>query len=327
MKKIHSGTIVHIILLSTIVLLFAASFIKLYLWDKSSTEVRLDDFNSEDFDTETEDFYVTVDPARIENYTDDGVTTIVMLGDSSLNDYADATGVPTLVRDATSATVYNCSFANSTMSTQNLGFDGSCGNDAFSFYYLSMCIMNNIYEIQRIGLDNATIVDDYFTDTINTLANIDFNTVDIIVISYGAEDYLLSREVETAEIPPAYRSTIYTEALAQGIDWIRLAYPHIQFIVMSPTFCCYPEEDGTFSTSDTRKNEVDATLANYMIAAKNIAVQKNVTYLDNYWGINIHAGNADAYLTESSTYPNATGRQMIADKLCKTITEKIYYNQ
>lgn len=327
MKKIKTGTLIHIILLSAIALLFAASFIKLYLWDKSSADVPIEDFYTEDFDTETEDFYVTVDPTRIEEYEDDGMTTIVMLGDSSLNDYADESGVPTLVRKATDATIYNCSFSSSTMSTQNTGFDGSYGNDAFSFYYLSMCIMNNVYELQQLGLETATIQDESYPNKLALLEGIDFNTVDIIVVSYGAEDYLLSRVVETLETPDTYRSTIYTEALAQGIDWIRSAYPHIQFVVMSPTFCCYPEEDGSYSAGDKRKNDADATLANYMIAAKNIAVQKNVTFLDNYWGIDIHAGNADEYLTESSTYPNSDGRKMIADKLTTTITEKIYYEQ
>ncbi|MBE5875497.1 MAG: SGNH/GDSL hydrolase family protein [Lachnospiraceae bacterium] len=325
MKKMTTGTLMHIILLSVITILFSASFIKLYLWDKSSADIQTDDFNAADFDTETEDFYATVSPSRIENYTDDGITTILMLGDSSLYDYNDGSGIPTLVREATDATVYNCSFANSTMSTLNTGFDGSYGNDAFSFYYLAMCIMNNTYEIQRLGLDNASISDESFANKLDLLSGIDFNTIDIVVVSYGAEDYLSGREVETLEVATPYRSTVYTEALAQGIDWIRNAYPHIQFVVMSPTFCCYPEEDGTFSAGDTRKNDANATLANYMIAAKNIAVQKNVTYLDNYWGINIHAGNADSYLTESSTYPNSEGRKMIADKLITTITEKIYY--
>ncbi len=327
MKKFKIGTLMHIILLSIIIVLFGASFIKLYLWDKSSADIQTDEFSATDFDTETEDFYVTVDPARIENYRDDGITTILMLGDSSLNDYTDGSGVPALVREATDATVYNCSFANTTMSTQNTGFDGTYGNDAFSFYYLSMCIMNNLYELQQLGLKTATIIDESTESKLDLLTGIDFHTVDIIVVSYGAEDYLASREVETLETPAAYRSTIYTEALAQGIDWIHAAYPHIQFIIMSPTFCCFPEEDGTYSAGDTRKNEVEATLANYMIAAKNIAVQKNVTYLDNYWGINIHAGNADSFLTESSTYPNAEGRKMIAEKLTTTITEKIYYEQ
>ncbi len=327
MKKIKLGTIMHIILLSIIVVLFGSSFVKLYLWDKSSAEIQTNDINEAEFDTETEDFYVTVDPEKITNYIDDGVTTILMLGDSSLNDYADGSGVPTLVREATDAVIYNCNFANSTMSTHNPGYDGSYGNDAFSFYYLSLCILNDVYELQHLGLQTATISDETFSNKLDLLEDIDFNTIDIIVISYGAEDYLLSREVETLISPDTYRSTIYTEALAQGIDWIRMAYPQIQFIVMSPTFCCYPENDGSYSTSDTRKNDVDATLANYMIAAKNIAVQKNVTYLDNYWGINIYAGNADSYLTESSTYPNAEGRKMIAEKLTTTITEKIYYNK
>lgn len=325
MKKIKTNTLIHIILLSIIVLLFSSSFIKLYLWDKSSADISAEDSNNDEFDTETEDFYVTVDPARIENHPDDGVTSILMLGDGSLADYTDSTGIPALVSDAANATVYNCSFTNTTMATHNAGYDGSYGPDAFSFYYLSMCIMNNLYTLQHQGLESFPDADDSFSSKLSLLENLDFNTLDIIVLSYGAEDYLLSHEVQDLEHIGSYRSTVYTEALAQGIDWIRTAYPHIQFIVMSPTFCCYPEADGTYSAGDTRKNDADATLAHYMIAAKNIAVQKNVTFLDNYWGINIHAGNANEYLTESSTYPNAKGRQMIADKLSTTITDKIYY--
>lgn len=325
MKKLKTTTLIHIILISIIVLLFSSSFIKLYLWDKSSADIQTEDIKDTDFDTETEDFYVAVDPARIESHPDDGITTILMLGDSSLDDYADNTGIPTLVRETTDATVYNCSFANSTMATHYAGYDGSYGNDAFSFYFLSMCIMNNLYTLQHQGLDTATITNDSFAGKLDLLESLDFQSIDIIVLSYGAEDYLLGHEVQDLEYIGSYRSTVYTEALAQGIDWIRSAYPHIQFIVMSPTFCCYPEDDGTYSAGDTRKNAADATLAHYMISAKNIAVQKNVTFLDNYWGINIHADNASEYLTESSTYPNAKGRQMIANKLATTITEKIYY--
>ena len=62
-----------------------------------------------------------------------------------------------------------------------------------------------------------------------------------------------------------------------------------------------------------------------MISAKSAAVQMNATYLDNYWGIDINAENADNYLTDSTTYPNADGRKLIADKLSETINEKIYY--
>lgn len=333
MKNIKYTTLIHIILISLIVFVIGLTAVKIIRWSNSSDDIDFDAINTDEFMSESEDFYVTKEISQIENYVDDGILTVVMLGDESLMSYEDGSGVPErvqeLLKEEQKIQVYNCSFQGATMSTQNEGFDGTYGEDAFSFYYTAMCILNDTYLLLDQGLETTKAKDSYYEKHIDTLKSIDFSTVDVIVLSYGIQDYLQSRYVvpanDTTEQIFTQDSTIYTDALIQGIEWIRMTYPQIQFVVMSPTFCYYVEEHGEKSNCDVRKNDVNAVMSDYMVCGKVAAVSINVSYLDNYWGIPIHAENAEEYLTDSPYYPNAKGRDLIAKKLSSVLQSKIFY--
>ena len=326
-EKLSISTLIHIAMVSVIVIVFATIAIKLLLWNNSAEEILVETIDFNVFDTEPEDYYYTVDISTIENYRDDGELQVVMLGDDSLKEHSDGSGIPSLVSETTNAVTHTCSFPNMTMATQNMEFDVTYGYDAFSFYYTALCISKNDYAFLRDVLPTipqTEPIDDY-EQALATLESIDFNTVDIMVISCGAQDYLKGYSQVNTLFPEAYISNSYVDSVMQGISWIREAYPQIQFIIMSPTFCYYVEADGTYANCDVKKTADNGTLADYMIAAKSAAVAMNSTYLDNYWGIDISADNAKEYLTDSTTYPNAKGRKLIADKLSETINEKIYY--
>ncbi len=324
-EKISAGMLIHIAMLSVIVIIFATIAVKLFTWGNTEEEIPVETIDLNIFDTEPEDYYYTVDPSTLENYTDDGELTVVMLGDDSIKDYSDGSGIPTQVAESADATVHTVSFPNMTMATKNMEFDSAYGDDAFSFYYTALCISKNNYDFLRAGLTTAQYADESCETAISALESIDFDTVDILVLSCGAQDYLRSHSQVNSVFPEVYISNAYVDSLMQGIDWIRAEYPQIQFVIMSPTFCYYVEEDGSYSNCDVRRNDDNGTLADYMIAAKSVAVQRNATHLDNYWGIDINADTAENYLTDSTTYPNADGRKLIADKLAKTIDEKVYY--
>lgn len=333
MKKIKKEVWIHIILISLILFVICLTAIKIIRWSTSSSEIDFSEIDMNEFMSESEDFYATKDISNIENYEDDGILTVVMLGDDSLQEYADGSGVPEQVRSLLEkeqpVEIYNCNFHGATMTSKNEGFDGTYGEDAFSFYYTSMCILNDTYLILDKGLETTQHKDAFYEKHIDTLKSIDFSKVDVIVLSYGAEDYLLSRYVvpanDTTEQIYTADSTIYTDALIQGVTWIQMAYPQIQFVVMSPTFCYYVETNGELSDCDIRHNDVNGVMSDYMVCGKVAAVQINTTYLDNYWGIPIHSENAKEYLTESTTYPNADGRALIAKKLAHVLQTKIYY--
>ncbi len=325
-KNISISTFIQIILVSVITVVLIAIGVKLFFWGDSKEEIPIESIDLNIFDVEPEDHYYTVDKNTLENYTDDGELTVVFLGDDSIKDYSDNTGIPSLTKKATGAVTYTCSFPYMTMATKNTEFDVSFGDDAFSFYYAALCISKGNYDFLRAGLTTTQYTDltaDYEA-SIAALESIDFNKVDILVLSCGVQDYLNGYTQVNTLFPEAYMSDSYVDSLMQGISWIREAYPQIQFVVMSPTFCYYVEEDGSYIGCDEKVTAGNGTLADYMIAASSAAVQMNASYLDNFTGFRINADNAKKYLTQSTTYPNAEGRTLIADKLSKTINEKIY---
>ena len=326
MKRIKPAMIAHIVLLSAIVIIIAIAAFKLYRWDHKSTDNTTEVVDDGQFDTESEDYYVTVDVSRLENYNDDGKLNIVFVGDNLFGDYQDADGIPEMVAaQIPDSTVYNLGFANNTMCSKNFEYSEDYGNDALSFYFTSLSIANKEgFDLLRNGTRNAEDgVEDYFMDTIDRMDTVDFSDVDIMVVSYGIQDYLQDREIESTN-NELLDPTIFCDALRQGVRWLRAAYPNMQIIVMSPTFCYY-EKDGSYEPGDVYKNDQDGTIASYMIAEKNACAAENVTFLDNYWGVDINADNADTYFTESKEYPNEAGRKLIADKVVDTIQNHIYY--
>lgn len=325
MKKINVGVIIHIVMLLAIVTIVGLSAYKLYHWNHKATHSE-PIVDTGEFDTEPEDYYVTRDVSTLEGYVDDGELNVVFLGDGLFGDYQDETGIPEQVAKITGANVYNCGFSNATMSTQLMEYDEKCGNDALSFYFVALSIANNEgYDLLRNGTRHAESgIEDYFMDTIDMMDDIDFSKVDVIVINYGVEDYLQNREIES-DHDTLFDPRIFTDALHQGMRWLHAAYPNIQFVVMSPTFCFYEDKDGELHAGDVYKNKEKGTVASYMIAEKTATVLENSTFLDNYWGVDINADNAKEYFTESSKFPNEAGRKLIAEKLADTIQNRIYY--
>lgn len=328
--------ILHVTLISLIVIILGISGLKLYHWSTATADISFEHINQDEFISESEDFFATADIDKIEHYQDDGVLSVVMLGDDSLADYNDGSGIPYLVSEKVNqyqtTQVYNCCFPGSTMTASVNGLKKEENpDDSFSFYYTALCILNNNYTLLYEGLESSSMIDSTYACKIQTLEDLDFNKIDIIVLSYGARDYLCNRQVipvsDSEELAFTQDQTIYTDSLRQGIRWIKSAYPQIQFVVMSPTFCYYETPDGSLLGCDVNRNQVNANMADYMVCSKISCVMENVTFLDNYWGIPIHSDNAEEYLTDSSIFPNAKGRELIADKLANVLNTKIYYKR
>lgn len=323
--KINIQKYAHIFFLSVIAIIFIIAVVKLIIWN-NGTKFEVSD-TSENLNTEVEDYFVTMDPALLEGREDDGVTTIVMLGDDILSSQRGEDGVATLVKESTNSTVYNCSFEGSSMASAKAVMDlDNHPMDAFSAYRISSCIATEDFQLLDYALANLEEPESYFADTIELLRNMDFNNVDIIMLHYGVNDYLAGRVTTNIYDPNDVASV--TGSLAYTIETIQNKYPHIRIVVSSPTFCYYEEEDGTLVGSDLRKtgdNDLNTlgSLGDYMIAMKVICVERNVTFIDNYYGVNINTETAQQYL-EDNVVPNKEGRKMLADHISDVVNNKLY---
>lgn len=318
LSKLKPTSWIHIVIIIIISLLIIFSVVKLVIWSigiqwDPSNNVSHDDYSdNEDYILYyTPDELKEIDPA----YADDGEQVILLLGDESLNDYEDGSGVAQLLEKELDATVYNCSFAGSDLAVKYEPYHLDYANDALSLYWLTVCITGGDFSFQDYVWNDIEIADDKAAETLETLKGIDFSKVDTLIIQYNVGDYLDGRTVTNVADEKDF--TAYTGAIRASVDLFKESYPNLQIILSSPTYCLV-NIDGTWVGGDMA-NTGYGMLSAYMIAAKNAAVDGNITFLDNYLGLPINENTYEDYLEDDYTLLNEAGRKLEADRYVSVI--------
>lgn len=310
--KERKDIITHIAIITVILIILIISVYKLVKWNQGSPDSGAVE-TTEDFDTEPEDYITAVNPDLLKGRKDDGITTIVFLGDQVLADYQGADSIPGQVASlmgSDKTKVYNCGFSGMNLSAASPVWEDANSKDAFSLYWLTKSITLNNYDLLNNMADSQPDAGSQLKDTIQTLEGIDFEQVDVITMMYGVNDYLQGSLITDVANPNNIAA--YSGALKSSLELLQKTYPHIRIIVMSPTFCLV-EQDGKTVNCDVTDTGY-GMLADYMVASKSIAVESNITFLDNYYGVRIDAQNYMQYL-EDNVLLNEAGRKMVAERL------------
>lgn len=77
----HFHVNIHLIFLVVILLIVGFSAVRLYIWNKGVPSDYDPNYQTTDFDTEAMDYIIPLAPDKLEGHVDDGVTTILCLGD------------------------------------------------------------------------------------------------------------------------------------------------------------------------------------------------------------------------------------------------------
>lgn len=307
--------------LAAIALILVFCIIKIIVWNNGTRYHYIEPDDLSVIDSEPMDYYTGMDRSLLEG-RDDGETHILFLGDDifTFGDAADS--IPNQVAAQTGATVYNCAFPQSTLASRYSVFNEDYCTDAFSFVRIAYCIKSDNYDLINAYKANADIYDPSFEETIAALMAIDFNKIDMIFLDYGTYDYLNGHM--TTDVNDEKAADALTGSLYSGICAIWETYPHIRFIVMSPTFCYYDEGDGTLTPGDIRRvGSTNANLGGYIVALRAMSESIGVSFLDNYFGIPLHAETAQEYLLDA-VHVNDKIRALISDKVIDFIQNKQY---
>lgn len=298
------------IIIGLILIIAAVTVFKIVKWNQGQESDYDPTEDTSQFDTETEDYIMVMDPQLLEGHEDDGVTTVLNIGNAPFAAERSKDSISSQLADLTGATVYNIGFDKTYMSCKNTVFDEGYPNDAFGLYWLTKAITLQDYTLMDNNIDAFSKEDSGAADTLKTLKGIDMDKVDVLTIMYDAQDYL-----DTRIITSPYDLTdigTCTGALTQSLTMLQQAYPHIRIIVMSPAFACFVDENGEEQLGSTYKNRL-GFLSDYMIAYKNIAVENGVSFIDNYYGT-ITENNYKDYL-EDNVNLNAKGRKLVAERI------------
>lgn len=314
----HFGNIVQIIMVSAIVIVIGIVVILLLRWQRGTDLVITEDDLTEDYSIESEDFYFPFNPSTIEGYVDDGVLNVVVLGDQSVANPEDPTSISSLIAQKTGAQVTTLALPESTISLQVPSFTLETAEDAYSFYYLATSMAGGKrggYELQLSALDYIENPEPYMT-FLEDLRAIAFDEVDILILSYGLNDYLQGQPMTGNEIyidQPYGTMDSLCGALDSGLASLHERYPYMQIILSSPTYCRVPSSDGEQIGADMYSYG-NGTLGDYVANCKSVAQLQQTSFVDNYFISEFNGENYEGYLEEDGM-PGAKAREFVADHI------------
>lgn len=304
----------HIIIPVLILLFIIGTVFFIMKWAKGVDSDYDPDLVEDGYDIEVLDRTYYMMPEQLGDHVSNEPKKILCFGNAPFADDRDSeSNLCNLIADKTGADVVNLSIPDSYLSMvetkQGIPSDPK---NYYTFYFL-MCMATLKDDIMRSDYDKiARGTSEIGDEVVDYLFDLDLNTVDSIVLMYDASDYLAGRIKETSENvsnPHTFCGNMYA-----GIDLLQKTYPHIQIIVMSPTYAYAIDENGDYISSDIIKVEGES-LSSYAITQLNLCLVAEVTFIDHIYGT-VHCDNADEYLIDN-VHLNEKGREAVANRFAE----------
>lgn len=307
----------HIILLLAILLIASISVYRLVKWNQG-TKLEPDDPDADtsEFDIETLDMIIPMDTSRLEGYEDDGVTTILCLGNNPFSDDRSDTGLAARIAQKTDAVVYDCAFPDSSAACKYPVYDPSYTKDHFNLFYVVECFRNNEFTaINSIAGDEP---DPRYQESVDVMKTVDMSKVDIIIIMYDSTDYNNGTPSDNPDNPNDV--TAFTGGLRTALNNIRETWPYIRVFVMSPTYAQYQDENGELHNG-TITDLGNGTLNHYLVKECEASIDASASFIDNYFGT-INEDNYEEYMKDHMRY-NEKGRDKLAERIADIINRTV----
>lgn len=225
-------------------------------------------------------------------------STIVCMGDSITGMFGHETGYPEMI-----------SKKYPEIRAINVGFSGTSVIDhadknymPFSFNRLVDAIISGDWSEQDAKVGNISTAN--YAEHLTTLKDIDFANVDFITVFYGTNDWGYNYSIDTFK-------EIYSKALKK----LQAKYPQIRIVVICPYWRSI--SDGEDSNINPNNNGI------YLYDFSN-TIENDVAFIYNLPCINLYrslGANSitNRYYTQDGTHPTFRTRNIIADKIVKTI--------
>ncbi len=308
LKIILSRINFHFVFLGLMLVIFLFIGVRLYKWNQGT---QLEEISSEDaakFDTETLDYLVAYTYEAEPKDPEDMI--IACFGNAPFADDRNSKdNLANIIAEKTGATVYNFSFADSYLSNREyVPVPGTI--DTFSLYWLTTIWAADNDTLVEQYLDAAPDASMEVKATLSLLQNLDFHTVDVVTIMYDGSDYLDCRGMYNRG--DSKNLTHFGGALEASLELIKENYPHIQVIVLSPTYAYGLEEDGTLVDSTIKTYGEEGPLASYVQYQSEVCYKSLVTFIDTFYG-SVSYFTADDLL-EDHIHLTPEARELVAEE-------------
>ncbi len=311
---------IFIIILAVVIIALIGLLIYLVKSWEGSGEFHID--TSLDTETETDD-RVMFFPADFYRKEDDGVISILVLGNDTFGKNLGGPSVCRLLQANTKATIYDCTFPGSMMMAEREGSPEESGydKDYYSLYWLFESKKNGDLSKQKEMIEDMDVSDKpVYREHLETLEKLDLETVDFLLICYDAHDYLAGHPVtnEASEYSPTCMNGVMY-GLSEKIGTL---YPEMQVAYVSPSYCYVTDADGNKTGGNVTEIK-GRTLSDMILGMKTLSGTYGASYVDDYFGVKINEETASQYLTEDDIVPNLDGKKLIASHIMNRVFKMI----
>lgn len=225
-------------------------------------------------------------------------STIVCMGDSITGMFGHETGYPEMI-----------SKKYPEIKAINVGFSGTSVIDhadknymPFSFNRLVDAIISGDWSEQDAKVGNISTAN--YAEHLTTLKDIDFANVDFITVFYGTNDWGYNYSIDT-----------FKEVYSKTLKKLQAKYPQIRIVVICP----YWRSISNREDSNINPNNNGIYLYDFSNAIENdVAFTYNLPCINLYRSLGANS-ITNRYYTQDGTHPTFRTRNIIADKIVKTI--------
>ena len=290
------------------------------------TEVKLD----------TSDNVVLMPPSIMSPDTDDGKTTVLLLGNGAYYEgKKDGSDIVSMFSESLpeQVEVIDCTMPLTYLTSYNV-YERSpeeSPEDYFTLFWMSASICWEDFKRQRTALqylDKDKYDIERYSEVIDMLENVKMEDIDVVMYCYDGYDYQTGRvAMDKWEngAPITENVTTLLGAVYTSIDLFSTYNETTQYIFVCPTFCYAIDDDGVKHPCDSY-NTSNGTIAATFSAARSISNYYSVSYsyIDLFTGVDINEDNAEKYLEADGRTPNKEARRMIADRLSFLLKDRLY---
>ncbi|MDE7270378.1 MAG: SGNH/GDSL hydrolase family protein [Acetatifactor sp.] len=240
---------------------------------------------------------------------------IVILGDSLMGQCRDETSVAELLGERLGRPVFNGAFGGTCMALQEQEMEANYSMELLNMVNLSKALSADDFGAQQTVRSRREITD-YFGDTVDELAVIDYQKVEILILAFGINDYHAGIALNNEQNP--LDESTYGGALRSVLTTLQKSYPDMRIVLVTPTYAWYRSKKMTCEEYKTG----DAYLEEYVEEMRAVAEEFGIETIDLYHDLYSHQEWEDWKLyTEDGLHPNEDGRRLIADRLAAYLQE------
>ncbi len=235
---------------------------------------------------------------------------IVFFGDSLFGIARDESSIPAQVGALLDKSVYNAALGGTCVGRLDREPRLDSSGDSLSFAALTKALYMEDFRVQKLTAGGKNAGADYFAETVRGLEQIDFASVEMVLVQYGTNDNYAGMPILNEKDP--YDEYTFAGALRKSLIMLQRKNPDMRIILATPTYSWMVEWGQTCE----EVNAGSGILEDYVSAEKAVAEELGIEVIDLYHDLYPHEQWSDWELYSfDGLHPNEAGRTLIAEKI------------